>query len=623
LTLQVKRTELVIIFPRTGITENVRLDLLERGATDWLYLGKNIGQRKRLQEQLGAVFKMVSFPRLLAEIAEETRLDHIRWIDEMNRLNGEDLEWWFGPISSRNIHSSNLFLYSCYLELLNRLHKGNDTLPQIIAVESFGLGYAVMSWAKKSGYAVMELHSPWAAHAGKLSILLFNIKTVCQFVLTSLLSLFAARIVNLQPINCSTGVDDVIINTYVHHDDIMEDGVFKDRYFPFLHDYLRRQGKNVLVRPVFYDYRYNFLTTYKRIKRSKDVFIVMESYLSLADYAAVFVLPLRRRKKMIKAILFRGNDYLPVIKEEWCRNFLSSALPAFLTYRFFTRLGGCGYVCKSIITWYENQVIDRAMIHAVRETMPGTRVIGAQLYISPPNYLNLHLSESEADANMAPHLLLHTCDHQCRKVALFAQSSIPCKVAAALRYQHLYEDTWRRHVDSRDEDRIAALLLPADLDESWELLEIAGEARGLMDPSLKLVVKGHPDYPRKKIENLLNRIKGGETFETFTGALTDLLERSVAVISANSSSMVEAAARGLPIVYCGRQTTLNQNLLAGIDTHTVREAYTAEELAAAVNHYLDFSLTAGWNRSNEGLAIRDIFFTPVNDETMKPFIEGR
>lgn len=178
-------------------------------------------------------------------------------------------------------------------------------------------------------------------------------------------------------------------------------------------------------------------------------------------------------------------------------------------------------------------------------------------------------------------------------------------------------------MESRDEKRIVALLLPADLEESWELLEIAGEARGLMDVSLKLVVKGHPDFPRKKIQNLLGRIAAGENFEIFTGSLSELLESAVAVISANSSSMVEAAARGVPVVYCGRQAALNQNLLAGSGIDTVWEVYTAEEMAAAANHYLNSSPSARCNRSEIGLAIRDIFFTPVNDETMKPFIEAQ
>jgi len=120
---------------------------------------------------------------------------------------------------------------------------------------------------------------------------------------------------------------------------------------------------------------------------------------------AAFSFPLRILWKKIDAEKFRSFDSAAIMREEKVSQYFSSGMHAVLIYRLFLRLGKAGLRPKYIIDWYENQVIDKALVSGARKAFPMTKIVGAQMFFHQPNILNLFPSQAEIDATKQ--VLLH------------------------------------------------------------------------------------------------------------------------------------------------------------------------------------------------------------------------
>ena len=162
-----------------------------------------------------------------------------------------------------------------------------------------------------------------------------------------------------------------IIDTFLHDSSLDERGVFHDNYFPYLYDYLKKNGYQVLVHPVLYGFSFRYFSIYQRMRQSGTHFIIPEDYLSLADYMHVLTYPIRAWRRKIKADPFRTFDLADIIQEEQVRGMTDNAsLLAGLIHRVFIRLGRSGLRPGIIISWYENQVNDKALVAATRQAFP-------------------------------------------------------------------------------------------------------------------------------------------------------------------------------------------------------------------------------------------------------------
>jgi len=134
------------------------------------------------------------------------------------------------------------------------------------------------------------------------------------------------------------------------------------------------------------------------------------------------------------------------------------------------------------------------------------------------------------------------------------------------------------------------------------------------------LVKGHPDYESEALIKAFGKKKWPKSYEIFHGNLSQALQQASLVISSASSSMVEAVVKGIPSIFLGRQTALNQNILHDLKMDIVTECFTASELYNAIIKYLDIS-EENINKYKEmGKKVCDLYFLPVNETTIQPFL---
>lgn len=609
-----QKDHLVLAFPFKDAS-SIKSQFHGSESIPWVYLGQDFFKRRHIEQELGAQYKRIDTARLLNEIANDIRLAHVQWIDDLNRRYGNSIEWWFGTISSRNPYESNLFLYSCYMVMIDKL-KTQEKMPLLIVIESIGLARDIQNWAFGKNIKVKILHYN-GAKVKTLVNKILNIIKIGNFVSKLVLRLGASYITGMmgRGRKINTG-QPVIVNTYVHDVSFSEDGSFKDRYFPYLHELLSKKGLYVLVHPVLSGFRYNYFSIYLKMRKCKTHFILRENFLRFSDYISAIVLPFKTLKQKIKAVPFIGFDLNNIVKEEHECNLATSCMEAMLTYHLFLRLGQSGLQSGLIINWYENQVIDKGLITGVRKAFLHSKIIGAQMFIHSPNIINLFPSQSEADAGMVPNILLETSQYQCQVAQAFTKT-IPCYPAAALRYSHVFKE--KSEDFKRESDRIL-ILLSFNIAEGVELLETLKEVLEQIRVDVPLLIKTHPDYKNGELIQAFGKDKWPKRFVVHKGNLPDALEHASMVIGSNSSSMVEAAAKGIPVIFLARQTALNQNILSNLNLDIITECFSPSELIEAIEKYLVIDYNEKTRYREMGRKVRSIFFTPVHEETLLPFI---
>ncbi len=588
----------------------------------WLYFGQNYRDRLKYEKELGDGFPVVSYGKTMDEIAERIRQSHVMWIDRLNDRNGSSLGWWFENISSRNIYGSHLFQYCCSVETLLFLWNNEKPKPRLIVVDSPSLAKIIRNWALQKGIDV-HISNPDRIFSKSLKKrLIFGIKwgawtgsvffrIICAFLTREFGTVQKQKTEKTEKIR-------VFISTYIYSTGLSADGTFRDRYFPFLYDYLNNHNVSVTVLPMLFESELNNYSVFKRMRTSRTRFLIEYDYLRLTDYFSAFFYPIRMLFRTIHSIPFQGIDYSEILRDEIFNPNISDTLNAQLRYHFIRNLATEGITPDVLIDWYENQVINKACVAGFRENSPKTTLIGAQLFLHYSNYLSLSPSDSEFHKNIIPDVLLVTGRSQCRFVHAFTDK-IPCIPVAALRYSQVYNEG-ENSAGPRENHRSIFVLTSFDFDETIEILMDVYGIRCRTGMKEKISVKMHPVIDQKKVETCLGTQVWSENFEMFRGDLHEMASVASLVIAKNTSSIVELAAKGIPIVFIGSQCSLNLNPLSGVDTPLIRFCYSQDEAIQAITGYRNLSESERNEFKKAGIAIRDEFFEPVNEDTLSQFL---
>jgi UDP-N-acetylglucosamine:LPS N-acetylglucosamine transferase len=167
------------------------------------------------------------------------------------------------------------------------------------------------------------------------------------------------------------------------------------------------------------------------------------------------------------------------------------------------------------------------------------------------------------------------------------------------------------------------VLLPHNIPESVEMLEILKMGLDCLQKKARLLIKCHPDYTSQDLKRAFGEQHWPGRFEFYQGTLVDAFKEAAVVISSNSGTIVEAAALGIPVIFVGRQTALNNNVLEDVETELIMECFTEKDLITAINKCLNLTSQEVEQYKALGEKILKLFFLPVTDDTMLPFLGDR
>ena len=616
-----KSSHLVLTFPCRNISK-IKAKFPSGESVPWLYFGNDFFKRRHTAQQLGHHFENINIAKIHNKVAGKIKLEHVRWIDTLNKRHGDNLLWWFGAVSSRNIYCSSLFQACCYLEILRELWNDQRSRPKLVVVESLSLARAILKWTVENDITVDIVYSVKPKLKSFLQPVLSFLKWV-KFLVILFLQWWAAYFTRKINKSGNTNLScSMLICTTIHNESLSDDGAFTDRYFPYLHEYLHEKQIKTAIFPLFFGFGYSYFSIYKRMRLSSTKFIIKEDFLRFTDYLSTLVCPLKLLWQKIELIPFRGFDLSDIVRGEQMSVSTFLVLEPMLNYRLILRLKQAGLQPASILTWYENRAIDRAFIAGGRRAFPQAKITGAQIYLHSPNFLSLYPCESEVQAAIVPDFLLETSEYQCNVARCFSES-LSCRPAAALRYAHIFNSEDKSDCNPKQESKSILIVLPFNVTKSVELLEVLKTVLNQICNDVRILVKGHPDYSSKTLFRAFGVHNWPKRFEVFSGSLSDALKQASVVISSTSSSMVEAVIKGIPAIFLGGQTLFDQNILSNQDVDMVTECFSTGELINAIDKYLDLSAQKLSQYKEIGQTLREVYFTPTNEETMHPFIGAK
>lgn len=611
------KKEFIVASPYCGI-ETIKSMLKDIHAKQWVYFGSDFSAISSLERKLTSGYTRIDYIQIHKDVADSIKAEYVTWIDELNKKYGHEINWWLGSVFSRNNYTSNLFQYACYLEILDRLLSERGVLPNIVFVNSRMLAEDIKKWARKKNISVLIKY--------KVFDIAFSARLVkplldwFRFIIISISRIFAAFISRFNyKRKKALPIGSVIIHTFIHDSSLSKSGVLTERYLPFLYDYASCKGMKVVIHPVLYDFRYSYRSIYTRMRISNVPFIIREDFLRISDYLSALVYPFKSLCREIEIKDFRSFSLSHSIKEMRRQECFSQAMEAMLAYRLFYRLKKTGFEPAHFLLWFENQVMDKAIIYGARQSFPRIKIVGAQMFLHPPNLLSLFPAQSEIDACVSPDILIETSEYQCKRATIFT-NTILARVGAGLRYAHVFKKEKKLQSTEFDVPTIL-VVLPFDLSESMEILALLKESLGYIKHKVSILVKVHPNFSVKLIKKKFGESIWPKAFGIITGNLALALEKASVMISANSSSMVEAVSYGVPVIYAGSRILINQNILKDLDLGITQECYTPLALADAINKYIETCQDKVAEYEEIGNRIRNQYFTPVSDKTLAPFFD--
>jgi len=137
------------------------------------------------------------------------------------------------------------------------------------------------------------------------------------------------------------------------------------------------------------------------------------------------------------------------------------------------------------------------------------------------------------------------------------------------------------------------------------------------------MVKSHPVNSQQTIQKLPDKSWPG-SFQFVSGDFYSVVECSNLVISENSCVCIETIAKGIPVIVIAPESDFFKNPIpASIDGKIWKIVYTRDELLEAINYFraeLKKTDTPQIYKTI-GAEIREEYFEPVTEETVKRFLE--
>jgi hypothetical protein len=593
---------LIVVHPR-------RINSFALKGLKWIYADQKIDVKSAVSIALDPNLELIT-PRDFQIFARSIRDKLIESVDSC--ISSSNLDLWVLTSLHRSPFANNIFLHQIWVAYLRTRQDDSSTI--IVITESLGLFKTLK-----------EIFS----HRGKLSAIgiiwfwLSFIKILIRSSLGGIISInrFIARMVlsriMLSKEFLSRGVDAVVLlDTYLYDDDISENGSYRSPYMPGLTEWYEDQNIPVaLIATISDDNISRLPNLYRRMRLSVNIIIPFERLVSWFEFLKILlrVVYFLASKKDNDDGEF-ARDYINLIAYSRYQAAVSNILPL-LFGTIPQRLNSFGYKPKLVLSWFENQQRDRAIAKNVSTWFSDALHVAFRPYIACYMHANLFTTARQHIFGVCPpetwvsgRGMLDMMQHIDKKSRY--------RVMPALRYQHLWG------IDSQKAtENTLLILLSHSISESMNIMECVFGCVSIATKHMEIQIKPHRDIPVEFLKQLvINRWELAGKAKWVTGPISDFLSEARIVITTGSSSALEAACYGKPVIIIGSLAGLTMNPMTLVDQQIWEEVYSSSELSEVLVKWLPFHPLPYEVRIKIGKDIREKYFTPVNADTMKGFL---
>ena len=194
-----------------------------------------------------------------------------------------------------------------------------------------------------------------------------------------------------------------------------------------------------------------------------------------------------------------------MLKSELIDNLRFKTLLKFSRYLQGKKISSLTCEKIKLISWFENQTIDKNLYKGIRDGGNKVKIYGAQPFIFSKFILNILTDENEVKFGIVPDKIIANGSYFIPK-----DSSLNFVVGPSFRYKKLFTAT----LDQKNRGSLV-VLLPYFVEDAENILNLLNKSN---IPVQNIIVKAHPATPAEKFKSILHpnaKVAGEDVYELF------------------------------------------------------------------------------------------------------------
>jgi len=370
----------------------------------------------------------------------------------------------------------------------------------------------------------------------------------------------------------------VLIDTFILCNRINDKKTFIDSYFDELIVVLNKLKKSYAYLPVFINSNSldKFNNILEIIKKERVNVLTEYQLLSFIDYFHILIFILVYPFHVIKlAYSIPLSSYISkVFRSEILSTLTQVTFFSYARYLQGKRIASLS--CKEIklISWYENQVIDKNLYKGLRYNQSKVKIFGCQLFIWPDSILNIICDSCEIEHGIVPDKVLVNGNYY-----LYKDKRINNDVGPSFRYKRIFD--YKINFNERND---LLVVLPY---YHYEIINILKIIKNTVYKYGKIIIKFHPTTDVDRFKHIIPiNAKVSEN------DIYDLFHKSKIILSVGSGTLIEGVSVAIPAIVLSNSKKYSHNPLPVIGKTIVwdyaNNELDVQRLIEKFNYKLDY-----------------------------------
>jgi hypothetical protein len=282
----------------------------------------------------------------------------------------------------------------------------------------------------------------------------------------------------------------------------------------------------------------------------------------LRAYGHFLMLPFALRRRLV----LENVDVTQMLRLALRRELASARLVGAALYAgLAAALQRAGLAPAALLYTFENQPWEKAMLAGFRRALPRTRLIGVQHAPFAERFFSGHISSRQWEEGTAPDILVSIGPEFRKRVIGFGAPSDRVLVGGALRFIDLLAPRAESSARAPTGSNLVLATCPMEARDAYELAHKAAVATAGM-PGVRLAINFHPLVEaslRQMVCDRLPRLVDCSHIDFVEGSAVDWLQRADMLLYNSSSTVFEAAAMDIPVIYVGSSVALDLDTMSG------------------------------------------------------------
>lgn len=580
----------------------------DRVSLPWLYLSSDALLRRQISGSVSEEIRFVEIGDRLQAAAHASRQEYIDYVGNLSATYNSPA-WWLTSISEKNPFISPLFLYICYLSVLDEELAGVGDI--VVVCDSEPLIAAIQdSFCSREGIAISVHGNGSSGTASRAGSRLRGLLGRALFAARFLLRIPIAKLFRvLRPGNFSGGPGGIFIHSWTDSRSFARPSGYTDAYFGQLAGTIQEECPETVIISNILPMLWYPKAVLSLLKCS-DRIQLFENYLSFSDIFRALALVRTQVPEIAKAPPFRQFVLTAIIQDALRADRTESTRPVLCAlHRFAGQRLAQATGARAVFATFENHMWEKMFWTGIRETGTGCRCIGYAHSIVSPWYLFYSLAAAERAIAPVPDYILVNGPVARDRLGAAGFDPATIRVCGAFRYGKT-EKSRAEPGTPGGEKRI--LVIPTvGINETIEMVDTVVLAfRDMAD--VTILIKLHPNLPESRILPLYRNIPSHIRFVSEPAG--ELLASTDLVLVTESAVAIEALARQIPVLHIRSGLRVDMNIFDGIsripsESAPGRIARKAKELLA----------DSGMDEE-EFRDLVQLFFAPVDEQVVTDLI---